>query len=268
MKRQTAANSNFISHISYLKRKRLWHFTLIELLVVIAIIAILASMLLPALKNVRTKAQAINCQSNLKQLMQVHLLYANDSDGCVPGLNEDSAYEALDLLYKKGKYLGDIIISKCPAAKDYKTTSLYYTYGCPMNFTNDGWNDYKRYYVKQFKLAGSSYKTRFLTTKRILMPSTFLYNGDSCRNPRSRASQHAGIWRVTKNASFPAYYARHSNRINFNFFDGHVEAVNGLSYYKYVSAEQKSDGGATGQFARYVDQYGMEYQKWIANTGR
>lgn len=93
-------------------------FTLIELLVVIAIIALLMSILMPALNRVKSSAKAAACQSNLHQWGVIWMTYAEDHDGHFQG-GQGGESQATDNRWPTvvRDYYKDDKIRLCPMAK-------------------------------------------------------------------------------------------------------------------------------------------------------
>ena len=225
----------YIVHPSYLRHKRTKYFTLIELLIVIAIIAILAGMLLPALKKAMDSAKATACKSNLKQTGYLAQLYAENSNGWVVNYSGGTkTWIGCMAPFAIGTSINHInkkyLAYGCPAMDRPTKTSVLFIgdnmFGAWLATTGEVadhalWIAYNKYKFD----ASDAGNSHFWNVYKNKEPAKTKFFGDTKHMSSSGFTQNMFFKArvITDYPDNPLLDLRHSDRVNLAFVDFHVE---------------------------------------------
>lgn len=213
-------------YLIQVKQEKGWFFTLIELLVVIAIIAILASMLLPALSKARAKSQTIVCRTQLRQIALSAHSYMDDNGDTMPCSYQAKSSrfynwpQALAAYIETLEYKAGRDCYRCPADSELFANSGYYVSYAP-NTSAFAYFDTSHTNDSLAPLYSAN------TVKR---PSSFRVMVDrhaTALPPCGTNPWYYGFCSVqdagAESASAEMLHRFHSGDVNCMFVDGHVE---------------------------------------------
>lgn len=242
-------------------------FTLIELLVVIAIIAILAAMLLPALSKAKSRAQAIQCLSNIKQLQLCWQMYPDDNNDFCPPNNPQTDPNFRDMPGFEAWIYGDagrdISVTNIQNGKLYKYNNSAAIYVCPSDrFTLEvGGVRYPttRSFSMVSEMPPADKKFSTIHDPKPAKALVFMDEDDLLNNPGNGINDgNIGLRRYPTLAWGDSPGRRHSNGATVSMADGHAETWKWKSGAKTFVRGDISVGRSGGTSPEILDLYRIQ----------